>query len=118
MDGGILAPPATDLAGLADLCGAVPAYCSEAGKNYVFFPKLRISVKGKVREMDALLCLNHSNASYPTRLYLAEKMEGNGLNWNESTVILGRTWHTWSWSGVGSKQTVGAILASHLKALT
>jgi hypothetical protein len=41
-----------------------------------------------------LLCLNHDNPAYPTKLYLTEQA-GGGLNWNETAYLLGRSCSWW-----------------------
>ena len=66
--------------------------------------------------MDALLCLNHNNPTYPTKLYLAEQVSAT-LNWNENAFILGRQWFTFSWKDVSPNQPIFDILAAHLAPL-
>ncbi len=63
-----------------------------------------------------MLCLNHNNPTYPTKLYLAAKV-GTGVNWHETAYILGREWHTFSWRDVKPDQPVIEILAAHLAPL-
>jgi hypothetical protein len=88
---------------------------TEAGRSYIFLEKLRFTVGGVQRVMDALLCLNWPNASYPTKLFFPESL-GHGLNWNENAFILGRNWATWSWKDVSPNHAPFAILAEHLRA--
>ncbi len=76
---------------------------------------LHFTVSGALRIMDALLCLNHDNPTYPTRLYLPEQI-GTGLNWNETAAFLNRAWHTWSWRDVSPDQSPVEVLAGHLAA--
>ena len=82
----------------------------------IYMEKLRFLVGTKQCVMDAILCLNHDNATYPTKLYLAENV-GGGLNWNESAYLLGRNWPTFSWRDVPANQPYIDILAAHLAAL-
>jgi hypothetical protein len=77
---------------------------------------LRFLVRGAETQMDALLCLNYPNPTYPTKLYLTANL-GLGLNWNENAYLLGKPWFTWSWKGVSPDQEPIAILAGHLEAL-
>jgi hypothetical protein len=105
-----------ELAPIAELCDGEVSFRTDGGRNFVYMEGLHFFANGVEKKMDALLCLNHNNPSYPTKLYLAEQL-GAGLNWNETAYILGRHWHTFSWSGVGSDQSVFAILAAHLRPL-
>jgi len=119
MDGGI--PAALDetvepeLAEIAALCAGVVRYIDEAGHRYIYMEGLRFMVRGAEHQMDAMLCLNYPNGSYPTRLYLTANL-GLGLNWNGTAYLLARQWFTWSWQGVSPNQRPMAILAGHLEA--
>jgi hypothetical protein len=86
-----------------------------SGLRYIYMPGLKFLVRGAERQMDSLLCLNYPNGSYPTRLYLAEKI-GLGLNWNDSPYLFARHWFSWSWKDVSPNQPPLAILAGHLEA--
>ena len=103
-----------ELVEIAKLCAAA-RYMAEGPKRYIYMEGLRFLVRGAEKQLDALLCLNYPNASYPTKLYLPANL-GLGLNWNESAYILTRHWHSWSWSGVTANQAPLAILADHLAA--
>jgi hypothetical protein len=105
-----------ELAPIAMICDGKVIYMTEGNQRFVFMEKLKILVKGTMRQMDALLALNHPNASYPTKLWLPESL-GCNQNWNENGYILGRHWFSFSWSGVMPNQPPLAILAQHLKAL-
>jgi hypothetical protein len=104
------------LAPIRALCAGSVERRTEGVKNYILMPGLRFMVRGAPRQVDALLCLNHGNPSYPTKLFLAERIDGCGLNWNETAYILARSWHTWSWKDVSPNQRPIEILAGHLKA--
>jgi len=101
---------------IAQLCDGVPTFREEGGRRLVHMPGLHFLVGGQQRNMDALLCLNHNNPTYPTKLYLAEQV-GAGLNWNENAFLLGRQWFTFSWRDVSSDQAIFDILAAHLAPL-
>jgi hypothetical protein len=109
-------PSAAELVPVSTLCGGNVEYRREGQSNFVYMQKLRFRARGTAHEMDALLCLNHNNASYPTKLYLAENV-GCNLNWNETPVLFGKQWHTYSWSGVSPGASVMEILAMHLRAM-
>lgn len=104
-----------ELAPLRLLCDGRVEFMFEGERRYVFMEQLRFLVKGAERRMDALLCLNWSNAAYPTKLFLPENL-GLGLNWNENAFILARQWFSWSWQGVSPDQPPFAILGGHLEA--
>ena len=98
------------------LCEGEVSRRSEGGRDLVFMRGLRFYANGKNQKMDAVLCLNHSNPAYPTKLYLAERVEA-GVNWHETAYLLGRQWHTFSWRDVRAEQPLIDILAAHLSAL-
>lgn len=100
---------------IAELCVGEVGYMEEANRRYVYMGGLRFLARGENKQMDALLCLNYPNPSYPTKLYISANL-GLGLNWNESPYILGRQWFTWSWKDVSPSQSPFEILAGHLKA--
>lgn len=104
-----------DLAPIAMICAGPVRRMEEAGRRYIHMTDLRVLVKGVERTMDALLCLDYPNDTYPTKLYLPANL-GLGLNWNETAFLLARPWFTWSWSGVSRDQPPLAILANHLRA--
>lgn len=105
-----------ELRAIADLCDGEVSRRTDGWRKLIYMQGLRFYVAGVEHKMDALLCLNHDNASYPTKLYLFEKV-GTHLNWNESAYLLGRQWHTFSWSGVSPEQSPFEVLALHLRAL-
>jgi hypothetical protein len=108
-------PP--ELGPIAALCDGEVRYREEGNRRFVYMEGLRFFVEGVEKKMDALLCLNHENAGYPTRLYLPEKVRA-GLNWNENAYFFARSWDTWSWSGVSPDLPPVEILAGHLQAFT
>ena len=93
---------------------------TEGGREYVHLPKLRFKVGEVTKEMDALLCLT-AEGSYLTRLFLAESIPErpnvHGASWIPPRMILGRTWHTWSWQDVPASPPLIQVLLAHLKAL-
>ncbi|UVO30332.1 hypothetical protein [Bradyrhizobium arachidis] len=104
-----------ELAAIAAICSGTVKYMEEAGRRYVHMVGLRFLVRGADQQMDALLCLDYPNGTYPTKLYLPANL-GLGLNWNETAFILAKNWFTWSWSGVSPNQPPLAILGGHLEA--
>lgn len=98
------------------LCDGEVSYRTDGWRKLICMEALRFSANGQNRTMDALLCLNHDNATYPTKLYLAESVGGT-LNWNEQAYILGRNWHTFSWAGVLNDSPPFEVLAAHLAPL-
>lgn len=111
-------PPVPDelLRPIAELCDGQVSFHLEGARRLIHMQGLRFYVDGVKQTMDALLCLNHSNPAYPTKLYLTAQL-GAGLNWNETAYILGRSWHTFSWRDVSSDQLPIEILAAHLAPL-
>jgi hypothetical protein len=101
---------------IAALCEGQVSYKKEGWRELVHMERLRLLVGGKQRIVDAVLCLNHDNPTYPTKLYLSENV-GGGLNWNEQAYLLGRNWFTFSWRDVRPDQPQHEILAAHLAAL-
>jgi hypothetical protein len=106
---------APDLAPIAALCSGRVKYTEDGGRRYVYMEGLRFLVRGQETQMDALLCVNYPNSSYPTKLYLPVNL-GLNLNWNENAYILARPWFSWSWKDVRPNQTPIEILAGHLEA--
>ncbi len=104
-----------ELALIADLCSGNICSMNENGLNYIYMEGLRFFTQGEQRQMNALLCLNYTNSTYPTKLYLAENI-GLGLNWNETAYLLGKPWFSWSWKDVSPNQKPIEILAAHLEA--
>jgi hypothetical protein len=104
------------LAPIAALCAGEVRFMEEGDRRYIFMHGLRFLARGAEKRMDALLCLNYPNSTYPSKLYLPANL-GLGLNWNENAYILGRSWFSWSWKGVSPNQPPLAILAGHLEAL-
>jgi hypothetical protein len=101
---------------LREICGGDVRFMIEGERRLIFLGNLRFHVNGTEKLMDAVLCLNHNNPTYPTKLYLAEQL-GCGLNWNETAFLLGRNWFTFSWRDVPSNQSAIEILAAHLAPL-
>ena len=109
--------PDASLLPIAELCDGKVSFKTEGWRKLIFMEKLRFRVGSKHHVMDAILCLNHDNPAYPTKLYLAENV-GGGLNWNETAYLLGRHWPTFSWRDVPANQPHIDILAAHLAPLS
>ena len=99
------------LAGLRQLCPAASVK-NEAGQVFVDLPGLKIRTGKKIVARDALLSLQ-SHSGYTSRLFLAQPIAGRGVNWTVHSV-LGRTWHTPSWSNVAPGRPIEMLL-QHLK---
>jgi len=108
--------PEEHLRPLRDICDGEVRFMIEGERRLIFMQNLHLFVNGTQRIMDAVLCLNHNNPTYPTKLYLAEQL-GCGLNWNETAFLLGRSWCTFSWRDVPSELSPIEILAAHLRPL-
>ena len=92
-----------ELAAIAGLCAGKVRYMEEGQLRYIHMEGLRFFVRGTQSQMDALLCLNYPNDSYPTKLYLPANL-GLGLNWNETPYLFAKPWFSWSWKGVPRNQ--------------
>lgn len=101
---------------IAQLCDGEVSFKVDGWRHLISMQSLRFYANGIEHTMDALLCLNHNNPTYPTKLYLAAAV-GGGLNWNETAYILGRSWSTFSWRDVSPNQRPIEILAAHLAPL-
>ena len=86
---------------------------SEAGHSYILLPGLQLPAGCNPSRTDGLLCIT-SRDGYPTRLFLSERVEGRGQNWNTYR-ILDRNWHSCSWTGVQPGRLV-EVLAQHFRA--
>ena|ERR1700688_637200 len=111
-----LAESDAQLRPIAALCDGEVSFRTEGWRKLILMMGLRFYAGGVERKVDALLCLNHDNPTYPTKLYLAEQV-GGGVNWNETAYLLGRSWFTFSWRDVTANQPPVEILAAHLAAL-
>jgi hypothetical protein len=94
---------------------------TEAGVRYVYLPTLKVQVGNDTRQLDALLCVC-AHSGYPTRLFLEQQLPERQMigahpaNWTQH-VILGRSWYSWSWTGVSADLPAVQMLLAHLKAL-
>jgi hypothetical protein len=104
-----------ELVPIKNICVGAVRYMTEGGRRYIYMEGLRFLAKGVEKQLDALLCLNYPNPTYPTKLYLAANL-GLGLNWNETASILAKPWYSWSWKDVSPNQPPFAVLAGHLEA--
>ena len=90
---------------------------TEGGITYVHLRRLKLPANCTPAVLDALLCLGQREG-YPTRLFVSEAItspSSKAGNWNTSSV-LARSWHSWSWNNVPANQRPAEILASHLRA--
>ncbi|MDE5442526.1 hypothetical protein GWG65_13920 [Bradyrhizobium sp. CSA207] len=101
---------------IAELCEGEVSFRKEGWRELILMKALRLVASGAQHKIDAILCLNHDNPTYPTKLYLAQPV-GSDLNWNETVYLLDRSWHTFSWSNVSPDQPWFDILAAHLRAI-
>ena len=91
-------------------------------KEFVMLPALHIQVGQHEYVLDALLLPSGGPGGYPTRLYLTQQIAerqmigGNAGNWTCES-IAGKTWYTWSWSGVPASLTLTDMMLAHLRAL-
>ncbi len=106
-------PTEEELDAIRTVCSGEVSYRTDGWRRLIHMVGLRFNAAGQCREMDALLCLNHDNSTYPTKLYLTENV-GCGLNWNETAYVLGRNWHTFSWANVPNNLPPFEVLANHL----
>lgn len=84
----------------------------ESNCCYIYFSEMNISSDGKVVKVEALLdCTNKD-----TKLYLGTRFPNKGQNWTEHAII-GKKWHTFSYSGVSNRLRLIDILADHLRVL-
>jgi hypothetical protein len=88
----------------------------EGGHPYVYLPKLIVASGGSTSTVSALLRPWSIGDGYATRLFFSQSFPQKGANWQQHTV-LGRTWHTYSWSGVDASLPWLEIIASHLRPL-
>lgn len=109
-------PTDEELDAIRALCRGNVSYRKDGWRQLILMQNLRFTAAGQAQEMDALLCLNHENPTYPTKLYLSRNV-GCGLNWNEEAYILGRNWYTFSWANVSPTLTPLEILADHIAPL-
>jgi len=102
---------------LAELQLASPsaAELMDGGRTYVHLPGLALPAGCAPSQVDALLCLSE-HSGYSTRLFLTHPIPARGANWT-AHVILGKTWHTWSWNHVPVGLRPMEILAEHLRGL-
>jgi hypothetical protein len=92
-----------------------PREMGEGGQVYIYLPALKLPSGCSPAQTDALLCLSQ-HSGYPTRLFLAHRVNGRGQNWNTYR-ILDREWHSWSWNHIRGDRRPMEILAEHLRGL-
>lgn len=87
----------------------------EAGKEYVYIPRLKVTIDGQARTLDGLLCPEELGG-YQTRLFLSEPISSKATNWTTHT-ICGRTWHTWSYNNIPASLPLPQMLLEHVRGL-
>jgi hypothetical protein len=94
----------------------------EAGQAMVILPDLKVPLGAEVRTMKGLLYPG-LHSGYTTRLFLSESLQAerpvigtSPANWT-THVLLGHTWHTWSWNQVPASLPLAQMLNAHLEAL-
>ncbi len=111
-----MTPSEPQIDAISALCEEKASFHIDGWRHLILMPGLRILVDGAERRVDAVLCLNHDNPTYPTKLYLAEQV-GTGLNYHETAFLLGRSWQTFSWRDVPANLPPIEVLAAHLAPL-
>jgi len=104
---------------LQRLCNGTPRRIQEGGRDYILLPGLRFAGASGSRACDALLETNHRNGTYPTRLYLAAKLQPltkQTPNWHDETFVEARMWYSCSWKDVTREQPLVAIVTAHMEA--
>jgi len=76
--------PEAQLGPIAALCDGPVSYRTDGWRKLIHMISLRFLVDGVQRKADAVLCLNHNNPTYPTKLYLSENVGGTNVNWHET----------------------------------
>jgi hypothetical protein len=88
----------------------------DGGVTCILLPKTQLTVADGVEVMDTLLCTTPVSG-YATRLLLERRIQQKtNLNW-QTVMLLGRSWHTWSWNFVLGDQPWIKIFAEHARAL-
>ena|SRR5579871_2401787 len=88
----------------------------EGGVPCVLLPQTHLVRPPGVLVMDMLLC-PRGLSGYVTRLLLERRINERGnLNWQQ-VMLLGRSWHTWSWNLVSPDQPWIRIFAEHARIL-
>jgi hypothetical protein len=102
------------------------AYCEGVSSavvgtiTYLVLKALRLPPGASQATVDAMLRLGDSGDSYPTRLYLSQRVVGASkiaLNWNVvDQRILEQNWSAYSWKAAADLP-LEEILLEHLKAV-
>jgi len=87
------------------------AFCEEGGAPYFLLPSLQLPHGCEPSAVDTLLC-PISRDGYRSRLYFAQIIKAPpALNWNSKNVmILGRTWHAYSWRTEGDHRLAQMVM--------
>jgi hypothetical protein len=88
----------------------------DGGVICVLLPETHLFSPTGMRVMDTVLCPS-GLGGYATRLLLEHRISEKGnLNWQQA-LLLGRSWHTWSWNQISSDQPWLRIFAEHARLL-
>jgi hypothetical protein len=108
----------------SDQPGQLKPYCNnvgvaeEAGCTLYLLEGLRFPGGCIPASTDVLLCPDPRDG-YPTRMYFKQQIQSPyARNWNMSTVILGATWHAFSWRVEYDGKSLVRLLLGHLEAFT
>lgn len=94
------------------------ALIEDGNVEFILIKNLTLPVGCNPRVVDALLCPTQRDG-YPSRLFLAQKIEhlGKGINWNaDGVVIADRKWWAVSWQTHRTEQRLLNMVTSHLEA--
>jgi hypothetical protein len=90
--------------------------CDDAGISYILIPAVTLPEPCVPNVVDLLYCPTPRDG-YSSRLLFAEKIASkNNLNWNTTTVILGKTWYAFSWK-IDDNQSLLNSIFGYLRAL-
>ncbi len=94
------------------------SYGEEGGFSYFLIKGLALPDGCQPCQVDALLC-PQTKEGYSSRFYFAERINTpSSRNWNANGVlILGRTWHAFSWSVKAPDLRLAQMVGAHLKGL-
>lgn len=108
---------------LKSLAGICPSakLVTENNTQFVYLPDLKIMIGDSVKTIHGLLCPS-IHSGYSTRLFLSEQIAerpnigSQPANWTVH-LVLGKSWHTWSWQGVSESLPLMQMLLAHIGAL-
>lgn len=91
--------------------------CDEGGYAYFLLPGLSLPGGCTPGHADILLCPMPRDG-YPSRLFFAQVVQSPvSRNWNNTSRILERNWHAFSWIIDQPGLRLAQLVAAHLEAL-